>query len=358
MCFQSLSDVRQIFFLINKFTDKNLCLTSESLTEPLHAVWAKTVKTFGVTVKTSSEFKDNCSRLEPYTGTELRSGIIQMEGTFTLIDAARLRSLVSAVPQYLPAACTAVIYMGRTAVYNFSDAFRDFIGKVLADPALTDGYRQSDTISDTISARFKFDLRTSIPVLGVSNKQRITIYEEAATYLTNRMTSYTVDDKDIAYCFEMHAGFPMSAEPDPSGETVTCTLSRVAADGQETFLKKDEIKVYGRKNEAYFDSKGNYFVQDFTFKYPGSDENAVLTPGTYRLNVSSSWPALKANQFDITVAGGSGIEELRLTEGDVSSPFNPHSSLSEWFTIDGRRLSGKPSAAGLYIHRNRAVIVK
>jgi hypothetical protein len=35
-----------------------------------------------------------------------------------------------------------------------------------------------------------------------------------------------------------------------------------------------------------------------------------------------------------------------------------HSQLSEWFTLDGRRLAGKPTAKGLYIHAGRKVVIK
>ena len=41
-----LADTRQGFFLVNKFTDKNLYLSSLPPIEALHAVWAKTKKTF------------------------------------------------------------------------------------------------------------------------------------------------------------------------------------------------------------------------------------------------------------------------------------------------------------------------
>ena len=30
----------------------------------------------------------------------------------------------------------------------------------------------------------------------------------------------------------------------------------------------------------------------------------------------------------------------------------------QWFTIDGRRLDGKPTAKGLYINNGKAVVVK
>jgi len=29
-----------------------------------------------------------------------------------------------------------------------------------------------------------------------------------------------------------------------------------------------------------------------------------------------------------------------------------------WFSLDGRKLGGKPTKAGLYIHEGRAVVVK
>ena len=41
-----------------------------------------------------------------------------------------------------------------------------------------------------------------------------------------------------------------------------------------------------------------------------------------------------------------------------SSLFTPHSSLSEWHTVDGIRLSGKPSKRGMYIHNGKKVVVE
>ena len=41
-----------------------------------------------------------------------------------------------------------------------------------------------------------------------------------------------------------------------------------------------------------------------------------------------------------------------------SSLFTPHSSLSEWHTVDGIRLNGKPSKRGMYIHNGKKVVVE
>ena len=52
----------------------------------------------------------------------------------------------------------------------------------------------------------------------------------------------------------------------------------------------------------------------------------------------------------ITVAGTTGIEMLN----EDCGVWNDDS----WYTLDGRRLSGKPTAKGLYIHKGKAHIVK
>ena len=41
-----------------------------------------------------------------------------------------------------------------------------------------------------------------------------------------------------------------------------------------------------------------------------------------------------------------------------SSLFTLHSSLSEWFKLDGRKLDGKPTAKGIYVHGGRKTVVK
>ena len=34
------------------------------------------------------------------------------------------------------------------------------------------------------------------------------------------------------------------------------------------------------------------------------------------------------------------------------------SGVEGWFSLDGRRLNGRPSAKGLYIHNGRKVVIK
>ncbi|MBR3455881.1 MAG: hypothetical protein IKH26_11190, partial [Bacteroidaceae bacterium] len=54
-----------------------------------------------------------------------------------------------------------------------------------------------------------------------------------------------------------------------------------------------------------------------------------------------------------------GDDTNGITEAEANSSFfTLHSSFQDWFTLDGRRLAGKPTAGGLYIHNGRKVVIK
>jgi hypothetical protein len=73
---------------------------------------------------------------------------------------------------------------------------------------------------------------------------------------------------------------------------------------------------------------------------------------------------LTAFNIDFGDGEASGIIEAEATSIPTDVPTRGlslstlHSSLSEWYTLDGRRLEGRPSAKGLYIHGGRKVAVK
>ena len=76
------------------------------------------------------------------------------------------------------------------------------------------------------------------------------------------------------------------------------------------------------------------------------------------------------NVGDDLLANGDGARSLDFVidgEGDVtgivdaeanSSLFTLHSSLSEWYTLDGRRLDKKPTSKGVYVNNGHKVVVK
>ena len=64
-----------------------------------------------------------------------------------------------------------------------------------------------------------------------------------------------------------------------------------------------------------------------------------------------------AISFDNETAG---IVEMRNEELDFAMPHSDHGQRmrNAWYTLDGRRLGGKPTKAGLYIHGNKKVMIK
>ena len=124
-------------------------------------------------------------------------------------------------------------------------------------------------------------------------------------------------------------------------------------EGQAKFLK-DLIDVLS----TFKNVKGLYYWQ------PEECGNGASAGGTNR--VRSHWDnrgfweltwksgnhKLEGKESLMTLhsflSGGTGIEAVRADDGRGG----------DWYTLDGRRLSGKPAARGLYIHGNKKVIVR
>ncbi len=92
-----------------------------------------------------------------------------------------------------------------------------------------------------------------------------------------------------------------------------------------------------------------YLGSDDTLYYP----SAKMTIGAFRafflLNgITAGDPATGIRSFVLNF----GDEASGITEAEA----NP--SFQEWFSLDGRRLSGKPAQKGLYLHNGRKVMVK
>ena len=74
-----------------------------------------------------------------------------------------------------------------------------------------------------------------------------------------------------------------------------------------------------------------------------------IPPGTYLFKFSSDWSALAPATITFTVTKASGIQSLQ--------PSSPSARQRDvWYTLDGRRLTGQPTAKGLYIHNGQKVV--
>ena len=103
------------------------------------------------------------------------------------------------------------------------------------------------------------------------------------------------------------------------------------------------------------DDKSNLFLgADNTLYYPNGANNA---DGNYYLNACRAYFHIDddAHVKDFVLNFGedaTGIASLS------TEPRSQGETADGWFTLDGRRLDGKPTAKGLYIHGGRKVIVQ
>ena len=60
------------------------------------------------------------------------------------------------------------------------------------------------------------------------------------------------------------------------------------------------------------------------------------------------------------IDAAAGVAYLQTATGiqDLARQMQTDKDTAYWYTIDGRRLSGKPTAAGLYINGKRIILVR
>ncbi len=86
--------------------------------------------------------------------------------------------------------------------------------------------------------------------------------------------------------------------------------------------------------------------------YWGADNGAAFTSGAHK-----AWlvlPAAGARDF----LGLPDWEESTSLNEELRMKNEEFATAGEWFTLDGRRLDGKPTKAGLYINNGRKVVIK
>ena len=107
------------------------------------------------------------------------------------------------------------------------------------------------------------------------------------------------------------------------------------------------VNLYlGAANKLYWPTATDFELKPFRAYF---QLNNGLTAGT-----PSSPKAVRAFSLNFGDDEATGIVSAEAN----SSLFTLHSSLSEWYTLDGRKLQAQPTKSGLYIHGGRKVVIK
>ena len=205
-----------------------------------------------------------------------------------------------------------------------------------------------------------FAVSTASGTLSGNNVQAMTLNTSSSSLADGTLTL----NFDNATGQTIPAGTPFIIKWDNTGVNITnpvfmgVTVSNATNDatveGVLTFTGTyapvtipatgDNTKLYlGAANKLYYPSK-------------------TMTIGTHRAyfqladGITAGNPASLVRAFALNFGDD---ESTGITEAEAnSSLFTLHSSLQDWYTLDGRRLDGQPTAKGLYIHGGKKVIVK
>ena len=116
--------------------------------------------------------------------------------------------------------------------------------------------------------------------------------------------------------------------------------------------QKSNNKLEVTSENQYFDVRTIYLLYQNEFVY---NMAGLLAKGKVYLNpnhgIGGSRPAPSRLKIRINTETGTGIDNV--TEEAISD-----TEKDSWFTLDGRRLNGKPQRRGLYITREKKVIVR
>jgi len=239
-----------------------------------------------------------------------------------------------------------------------TDAIDDHAGKTLA-VALSGRTLYKDGSWNTLC--LPFSVSTASGTLSGDNVQAMTL-----NTTTSNLTGSTLT-LNFTAATTIPAGTPFIIKWDESGTDITnpvfegVTVSNATNDatieGVLTFTgtyAPVTIPATGDKTKLYLGSGNKLY-------YP----NAAMTIGCHRAYFQLA-PGITAGEPVGTEGSGQHVRAFNLNFGDdeATGIISVHDSgftvngSDAWYTLDGRRLDGQPTAKGLYIHGGKKVAIK
>jgi len=185
---------------------------------------------------------------------------------------------------------------------------------------------------------------TALTVLSCDNNKLTSLDVSKNTALTvlncydNKLTSLDVSKNtalEELYCYENQL-----ASLDVSKNIA---LTRLFCFGNQ--IKEDQMQTL--VNSLPTVTNGTFYVIDTK----NSNEQNVCTKPQVKIATDKGWKVYDYNGRSAQEYAGSVVTAIRSIE--VSPETKSH-----WYTLDGRKLSGKPAQKGIYIHNGKKVVIK
>ena len=298
------------------------------------------------------------SSIETFSGKD--EGTIAVAPGYTYTDGSNIYDSATASADL--AALNDVTLWPYLALADAADntaAIADHAGKTLA-VALSGRTLYKDGSWNTLC--LPFDISTASGTLSGDNVQAMTLNTTTSNFADGTLTL----NFDAATGQTIPAGTPFIIKWDNTGVNIEnpvfvgVTVSNATNDATVT----DVLTFTGTYAPVTIPADGDntklYLGAANKLYYP----NAAMTIGTHR--------AYFQLLGDLTAGGNEhgddvedGVRAFVLNFGDdeatgiITTNFtNSTNSSNEWYTLDGRKLDGQPTAKGLYIHGGKKVAIK
>ena len=155
----------------------------------------------------------------------------------------------------------------------------------------------------------------------------------------------------------LKAGRPYIVKWESGNNVDNPEFKNVVKKGSENPVVTEAIDFIGCYNQTTLEGG------DRSVLYLGANNTLYYPAVGYNINIKPYHAYFKLKGL---TAGGDGAKDIRAINIDfnddpqgIQTVVTPQNELLDyWFTLDGRRLSDKPSTPGIYLHQGRRVMIK
>lgn len=154
------------------------------------------------------------------------------------------------------------------------------------------------------------------------------------------------------------AGTAVMLQVAPAEATQTGTIGlatpEAEAISQTNLLHGSDESTMTAGGEKYYKLTYNLEGDDKVIGwYWGAADGAAFTIGAHK-----AWLALSTEQAARPMLSLPAFDDVTTDIVPTTNCTNPTNSTDDWYTIDGRKLNGKPTTKGIYLNGGRKIVVK
>jgi hypothetical protein len=208
-------------------------------------------------------------------------------------------------------------------------AHADFAGATLMELD-TDGKNGFDATDGTLWLTFK----------------TATAIEAGVPYIVKWAKAADYDSNASDYDF---------TSPTFNGVTIDATASTTVSDHDEGLTEVQMVGCYSPVPVEANDKSILYLGSANTLYYSSADNNIRSFRAYFSVPYIKRHPESKARAFRLDFGDGETTAIQEMYDGKM---YDVRGQSDAWYTLDGRKLDGKPSVKGIYIHGGKKVVIQ